>query len=245
MGKRFEPARRASLDRGWPMGCTRLVPPATPSPSHMGPRIDISGRGDVLADAGPPAAGVSRSSPTGPSAGSLLRQPGGFEGLVRVGEPLPTNDLAISTGVQLCVTLIHVQPALAPPPFSDEEHHLLAPGVDDSLDLDGPVVPLVRPAPEVVHDRLMAASNVAVRKVGPIPFNVWVIERRGGLNTPRLPRIPHPPYRLHVLLRHRPRSISRWKGTGNNRWQQTAGDGRPSRPPSRLIAAFGSKRQQA
>src|SRR6185503_2584140 len=47
----------------------------------------------------------------------LIPQPGGFEGFVWVGEPLPTNHLAISTGVQLCVTLIHVQPALAPPPF--------------------------------------------------------------------------------------------------------------------------------
>src|SRR4029079_11124792 len=110
------------------------------------------------------------------------------------------------------MTLIHVQPALAPPAFPHEEHHLLASCVDDSFDLNRPVVPLVCPAPDVVHDCLMAPSNVAVRKVGSIPFNVWVIERKGGLNVPRQPCIPHPPYRLHVLLRHRlhePRGLLR------------------------------------
>jgi hypothetical protein len=40
---------------------------------------------------------------------------------------------------------IDVEPALAPPPFPDEDNDALTPRVDDSLDFDGPLFPLVRP----------------------------------------------------------------------------------------------------
>ena len=40
-----------------------------------------------------------------------------------------------------------------------------------------------------------------------VPFNVWVIERKRGLDVPLEKRIPHPAYHFDVLVRHLPPSM--------------------------------------
>src|SRR5215207_9369710 len=90
----------------------------------------------------------------------LFAQPGGFERLIWVGEALATHDLAGVECVELRVPLVHREPALASPPFSHQDDHLVASPIDDPLDLDSPVVPGLRPPLDVGEDRRVADAEL-------------------------------------------------------------------------------------
>src|SRR5262249_45439925 len=156
--------------------------------------------------------------PTGQNArAQLFRQPGGFEGLSRVGESPSAHDLALPQCVELGMALIHRQSAAGPAPFAHEEDYLVLAGRDDVLDLDCPVVPGICPAHYVIHDRFMATSDPPVGQIRSVPLDIRGETGQGGLDVRGLERIPHPAHDLDVLLRHRLLSIPFWP------WRSRAG----------------------
>src|SRR5687767_13086166 len=93
---------------------------------------------------------------------SLLRKPCGFEGLARIREALPTDDLAVFEGVELGMSLIHREPAVAPPAFAEEQDDLVVSRRGDLLELNRPVLPSLGPVRDVAEDRLVAPADLAI-----------------------------------------------------------------------------------
>ena len=138
----------------------------------------------------------------------LLRQPHGFECLFSRSEPDRSHDESISHGPDTEYPLF--EPCTAAPASTNDSwaHDDLLVVIDDLIDLD----PVVLQLPEELLERPektgVAMVDLRIRKVKKIvPFDVRSKPREGGFRVAAVERFSNAPRDLHVLLRHRPRSI--------------------------------------
>src|SRR3954447_909984 len=142
----------------------------------------------------------------------LLGQPGGFHGLLFLHEQAPLADLSLMDGEDEAEVHIDLDPALLPAstaPLGDEH---LAPrrGINPE-ELDSILVPLLRPDSQGFQDATVPA--LLRRDAGQIgrlgDDDVLVAESQDALDVALLECGKGISDDLDVLLRHRPRSISR------------------------------------
>src|SRR5439155_2545993 len=118
-------------------------------------------------------------------------------------ETLPVDDFAVTHGVELRVTLVHLKAALAATRLAKHEDYLIASRVDEPLRFHLPLVPHLSPSHGVLHDRLVSSRDLPVGEVCSIPFNIGVTERQAASRVVPEKRIPHSLHDLDVLSRHR------------------------------------------
>src|SRR3954471_24147173 len=111
------------------------------------------------------------------------------------------------------VTVIAFDPAYAPLAVLDDAgQHDVAYGAK-MLGLEGESLPLLKQATHVAADSLWPVEYAELRKVGPNDEHDVLVEIVS--TCPKVsgsPPVVDVPHCLHVLLRHRPRSISRSVG---------------------------------
>ena len=99
--------------------------------------------------------------------------------------------------------------SLSLPPPKDSHGNPVA-NVDEITDrLDGVALPCLAHLRELAHDRLSAEVRAWLRPTLNHPDDhVGVIRLTDGIHVPRVPSLESGPHDLHVLLRHRLRSIA-------------------------------------
>src|SRR5262245_35946096 len=139
------------------------------------------------------------------SVSALLRQPGGFEGLLPVEVARKAHDLAVTEGPNVEAMRLDVGIATAHTPgVVNRGDNVFLVGVDQLFDLDVEVL-----------ERLVVRAHSSVRGVDPSDdSDVRYVEVRQVHLIVRVEELPnrldgtgnpvvHPPHDLHVLLRHR------------------------------------------
>ena len=147
------------------------------------------------------------------------RKPGGFEGLVEREVGVPTNDLAVLERVDEGDVLLNLH-VPSPHALTSQLNDSLA-AVDDLQDLGAEFIPLTGPVAKCLDHPVVPPIRLGVRQFGWLidqHLRVEVDEQRpkvaisdGGEIRGDGQGLPHD---LHVLLRHRRRSISRFGGGG-------------------------------
>ena len=138
----------------------------------------------------------------------LLRQAHGFEGVRVVPEELQKNDLALAYRVD--ARHLQVSVRTAPCAMPDEPHRNAIAKIDEFADeLSGVSVPCVAELLQEVHDGVAAHLRPWLRPTFRVPHDpVWVEQLAPGVHVARVPQVEAGFHDLHVLLRHRPRSIA-------------------------------------
>jgi hypothetical protein len=139
----------------------------------------------------------------------LLRQAGGFEGLGLVHDALHPNDLLAPEGEELEVAIVALDPACSALAVLDD---LGQDGVARGAEvcrLNGELFPLLEKAAHVIPDPIEAEKHTELWKVRPNDEQDVLIEIvNPGSKISLSPGFVDLPHDLHVLLRHRPRSIA-------------------------------------
>src|SRR5215203_2597183 len=162
----------------------------------------------------------------------LLPQPGGFEGLAPVPVSLASYYHAVTECPQMCDP--NLEPRAAGLPASghmkEDEHSVLL--VPEALRPHAKLAEHPSPIGEEPDDVLAASDrslpNPAIRN----PLGVRMRKFRDGLRVTFVHRLVEPPHDLHVLLRHRPRSIRRSDRGGQQADERRAPKGPPRARPS-------------
>src|SRR5215216_6649543 len=140
----------------------------------------------------------------------LLRQPGGFEGLGSLMEHPTASDLPVLDCVHDRAPRDHFDP-LAPLHVGGVRDHDLGARPREAVRLK---LGLLKRRPELLPEGLelaMTAIDTLERPSGPRPVNFRIGAPQGEQRhqVASVPRFEMAPHDLDVLLRHRPRSISR------------------------------------
>src|SRR3954452_16554374 len=149
-----------------------------------------------------PYPSVSRSPAT-----SLLRQPGGLEGVVAVGVDLGARDRAGFEVEDRSSLLFDGSPArLACTTLPPEENHLVT-GIDQPIGFEPVIVEVLGKPQNGRHDTFSAVIGTHFGR--PVkPDHVLGVVGEGSISFALLGRFEAGTDNLDVLLRHRPRSIS-------------------------------------
>ena len=137
----------------------------------------------------------------------LLRQPYGFEGLHVVREIFDSENLALADRIDLSPLQVSIR-ATAPAMPNETHRDPVASRseVADRFYLVG--VPGLAEMLELTHDRLPTYKRAWLGPPLRRPHDgVWVVQLTNGIHVPRVPCLEGRSHDLHVLLRHRPRSI--------------------------------------
>src|SRR5215210_8022220 len=137
---------------------------------------------------------------------------GGLEGFVLLYEQPPLAELSLTEGENEADLHIDLDPALLPPAtVSGGDEHLVARSRSNLQDLDSIVIPLFWPDRKGFQDpavSMLLARNA--RQLGGLGYDdVFVAEPQDALEVAPVERGKGVADDLHVLLRHRRRSISR------------------------------------
>src|SRR2546423_522410 len=146
----------------------------------------------------------------------LLRQPGGFEGFLPVEVVVDPDDLSVAHGADLRELKLRHRPATrAPTVLAGHGDHPI-PSLDHFSELDLPLLKRERLEPIVLEeslDRFVAAIGTESGDAawGGIPNDLWGPDAfaDAGVHSPPVEGLECSADHLHVLFRHRPRSISR------------------------------------
>jgi hypothetical protein len=138
----------------------------------------------------------------------LLRQPGGFEGFGVIDEVLPAGDPAVSKCQQVGVRLFHFDAAAAATPSQAE-------GDDDRIsrsvrldDLRVMRLPGSHESLSPLPQLSVAAKGTRLGNLGAKDhLSVVIEEAQERIDVAFVPRLHEAVHDLHVLLRHRRRSI--------------------------------------
>src|SRR5215216_5064654 len=155
----------------------------------------------------------------------LLRQPGGFEGFGLGGKALQMNALAVAPSRGLSQGNFERHPALSSLNLSSAGGDDPIPAVHNLLQVDLDrleCLVLIRPPssnPVVTFDPTLDASQPRN------PFHCWIQHGDYPVEVVTVDGVDALPVKLHVLLRHRPRSISGRHPTA------TLSCAEPDRPP--------------
>src|SRR5829696_243788 len=139
----------------------------------------------------------------------LLRQPGGFERFLS-GEVLaPRGNLAVPNCEDDRVADVDLHVAVLHPPHAADEGYNLVPCIDQLLGLHPALLERLLPLAVVVAQRVGALHqpDVIERALGRSPVDVRMPELSEPVQAAPVIRGEVLPHDLHVLLRHRPRSI--------------------------------------
>jgi hypothetical protein len=146
---------------------------------------------------------------------SLLPQPGGFEGFSLALKVLDANDFAVAECVGARTAGDHLDTSRAAGEDPLRDHDLILPDADELLWFE----PITRP--RLPKEGQILAKPIATAINGPVEDRIRIVHLDGGIEeiiealvigiceNQVLPLLVDPPHDLHVLLRHRPRSISR------------------------------------
>src|SRR5829696_7382356 len=143
------------------------------------------------------------------SSKALLRQPGGFEGFVPVGQLVP-NDLPVPNGEDAANLRIDVRAAGSPPRPNPAQHDHGFPRVNDSVDPDRGLLKGI----EEAHpgSECLGPDGVCIRVGQPgraeHHLTMVVVQLPSAFPLVPLPVLQNLAHDLYVLLRHRPGSIS-------------------------------------
>jgi len=143
----------------------------------------------------------------------LLRQPGGFEGLRRVHVGTTVHDLGVAKRHDVGDRHLDVHPMLRPTPMASKQDNPIS-GINVLLGdhAECAVLPKVHVLAPLAAEAIVAAKRLGIRKklgwklVDAV--RVQYLEHRADIfDVHSLGRLDCPAQSLHVLLRHRPRSI--------------------------------------
>jgi hypothetical protein len=140
----------------------------------------------------------------------LLRQPHGFEGLRLAHVDLPMDDQPVPERVDMRVLpQRQLDPGGATAHPLVKEHDDAVPGIHQLiLKLDGlPGAEPLSPEPAHGHGPVVDATDARYLKFGGVPFDIGMQEASAEVSVTSNEGFEGRAYALHVLLRHRPRSI--------------------------------------
>ncbi len=139
----------------------------------------------------------------------LLRQPDGFQGVRVVPISPHPHDPAAVHRPHGGNALVHDEATLSASAADPEEGDHVIAGIDYLLDVGFNLLERLEPPRDGVSDVLEATSGapVAPKSRNVLPFDVRVVQLAERLPVALPLCFEHGPDNLHVLLRHRPRSI--------------------------------------
>ena len=148
----------------------------------------------------------------GPDARWLFREPGGFEGLPAVQESAYAYNLACADRLDGGAVGLDHGPALSA--LCDlvvKDDHVVRPRVDVPLGAHVYSLPDLEVVGERSDNRITPPSDLALIDAtdGRVPLDLRIESVESGLDVASQEGFLRAPNDLHVLLRHRPRSISR------------------------------------
>ena len=145
----------------------------------------------------------------------LLREPGRFEGLLAVDVFVDPRDLLAPkreyhrVGRAFQVDTSRISAARQ----TDERDYEIVPSIEDAIEFPTQVRkrlgPRRQPGANVVVPAVHGVLRVRLHRD---PFDMRVQFRHLGIHAGLVVPFAEPPHQLNVLLRHRPPSISRWRG---------------------------------
>src|SRR5665809_42728 len=176
-------------------------------PDHVA--RDISRVGCEIANESPSAASASSSNAYVLRRHRLLRQPGGFEGFGFAVVAAHPDDLAVSPVDQVPHRLVNGSTAFTAVASNVQHGKRRVSQRPDLTDLGVPVGEgVVQVLPPATDSLVTAIAALHDEQAGDV-LHVLVHKRQNGIEIPTVPGGNDPAVALQVLLRHRPRSISR------------------------------------
>src|SRR5215207_5002997 len=141
----------------------------------------------------------------------LRKQPGGFEGLVGLGEHSHRHNHAVSDRPQLSSSVLDLGAAdLGSRPSPDDDRYLVA-ALDEFLRLGGPLLECTDQVLQVPLTFLAPSIRTGIDSRWGRQLEIPDAGRERRVGVAAIERLIDRPDDLDVLLRHRPLSIARWR----------------------------------
>ena len=138
----------------------------------------------------------------------LLRQPRSFEGLVPASEVFRSHNSPVPHGVADGLRTLNLNPVASLGAKAKEHDHLLA-TVNDLLDIKDDLLPACAELLPELRDAIVSVIGrfEAGKSAGCMPLHLGMERFQPGIKVASVPRYKGGSHDLHILLRHRRRSI--------------------------------------